>query len=488
VTEVTLTLPEAFGQAVAAYQQGRLADAEHLCGAILGVAADHFDATRLLRVIQYRGGRLIDALASYDRALALRPDHAETLSNRGNALKDLKRFAEALASYDGALAIRPDYAEAHYNRGITLKELKRLPEALASYDRAVAIRPDYAEAFNNRGDILNELRRFEEAFASYQKAQEIAPDYADAHWNEAVLRLLTGDLAAGWAKYEWRWKKPAVASRRRDFPQPQWDGVQSIADKTILLHAEQGHGDAIQFCRYVPQVAARGARVILRVAASLRKLMTSLAGVAQLVAVGEPLPAFDIHCPLLSLPHAFGTKLETIPAATPYLRAPADAVPACELRLGATRRPRIGVAWAGSRTHQNDRNRSIGLGTLLRFLDADATFVSLQKELRAGDEALLRGRDDIVHLGDGLNDFSDTAALMMNLDLMITVDTSLAHLAGALGMPVWILLPFAPDWRWLLDRDTSPWYPSARLFRQSRPDDWDEVIARVKVELNRRWT
>jgi Tfp pilus assembly protein PilF len=483
MTEVTLTLPEAFRRAVAAYQQGRLADAEQLCGAVLAVAADDFDATRLLAVVQYRGGRPFEALASYDKALAIRPDHAETLSNRGNVLKDLQRFADALASYDRALAIRPDYAEAHYNRGITLKHLKRLPEALASYDRAVAIRPGYAEAFNNRGNVLNEARRFDEAFASYRTAQELAPDYADAHWNEALLRLLTGDLVAGFAKYEWRWKKETVASAQRNFPQPLWDGVQSLDGKTILLHAEQGYGDAIQFCRYVPHVAARGARVILEVAPPLRLLMGSLSGVTQIVAAGEPLSAFEIHCPLLSLPYAFRTDIETIPAATPYLRAPADALPAWKLRLGATGRPRIGIAWAGRRTHENDRNRSIGLGTLLRLLDTGATFVSVQKELRPGDEAVLEGRRDVIHLGGMLSDFADTAALMTSLDLVITVDTSLAHLAGALGKPVWILLPFAPDWRWLLDRTTSPWYPSARLFRQASPGDWDEVIARVKAAL-----
>jgi len=211
--------------------------------------------------------------------------------------------------------------------------------------------------------------------------------------------------------------------------------------------------------------------------------MASLPGVAQIVVTGEPLPAFDTHCPLISLPHAFGTKLETIPGATPYLRPPADALPTWEALLDTAKGSRIGITWAGNPAHNNDCNRSIGLATMLPLLGVDASFVSLQKELRPGDEALLRDRGDIVHLGDLLADFTDTAALVMSLDLVITADTSLAHLAGALGKPVWILLPFTPDWRWLLDRDTSPWYPSARLFRQTRPEDWDEVIARVKAAL-----
>jgi hypothetical protein len=262
-----------------------------------------------------------------------------------------------------------------------------------------------------------------------------------------------------------------------------WDGLQSLYDKTILLHAERGYGDAIQFCRYAPQVAARGARVLLEVPAPLRQLMSSLRGVTQIFAAGESLPAFDTHCPLMSLPHAFGTKLETIPSATPYLRAPADAVSVWAQRLGATKRPRIGIAWAGAPSHENDRDRSIALRALLPLIEVDATFVSLQKELRAGDEAALQENAGIVLPGGELRDFTDTAALVANLDLVVTADTSVAHLAGALGKPVWILLPFTPDWRWLIDRNTSRWYPSARLFRQTSPEGWNEVVARVKAAL-----
>jgi hypothetical protein len=328
-----------------------------------------------------------------------------------------------------------------------------------------------------------ELRRFDEAFASFQAAQRIAPDFADAHWNEAMLRLLTGELIAGWAKYAWKWKRDTFASPPRNFPQPQWHGLVSLYDRTILLHAGSSDADAIQFCRYVPRVAARGAQVILEVAAPLRNLMTSLSGGSQIITAGDPLPGFDLHCPLDGLPHAFGTRMETIPTTVPYLHPPAAALPFWRFLLGVAKRPRIGITWAGSPTDENDRNRSIMLRTMLRLVDADATFVSLQKELRPGDETLLEAHRDVIHVADTVGDFTDMAALVMILDLIVTADTSLAHLAGALGKPVWILLPYTPDWRWLLGRDTSPWYPSARLFRQARPGDWDDVIARVKTAL-----
>jgi tetratricopeptide (TPR) repeat protein len=537
-------------QAAAAYAAGRFDDAERICVAVLDRDSGEFDAMRLLALLQHRAGRCLEALANCDRALALRPDHAETLSNRGNVLADLKRFAEALASYDKALRIEPSFAEAHYNRGLLLKGLKRFEEALASFDRAlaicpdhaqahnsrgnvlhelgrneealagydkalairqdfaeafnnrgvalyrtrqfeealssydqaIAVRPGYAEAFNNRGVALKELRRVEEALASYGKAQQLAPDYADAHWNEALLRLLIGDFALGLGKYEWRWRRASFTSSLRNFPQPQWDGTELLEGQTILLHGEQGFGDVIQFCRYVPQVTARAARVILEVAEPLCGLLASL-GATQIVAAGFRLPAFDLHCPLMSLPLAFGTRLDTIPATVPYLAAPADAAATWEARLGPRRRPRVGIAWAGNPRQENDRNRSASLKALLPLLEIDATFVSLQKDLRAGDDVLLKARDDIVNFGAALADFSDAAALVSRMDVVVSVDTSIAHLAGALGKPVLVLLCFTPDWRWLLAGDRNPWYPTVRLFRQAQPQDWDAPVAQVGAAL-----
>ena len=428
--------------------------------------------------------RFEEALASYDRALTMRPHYAEALSNRGNTLQSLRRFEEALASYDRALAARPDYAQALSNRGSVLRDLKRYDEALASYDRAIAIDPDHAEALINRGNILTEMKQFEEALASYARALAVERHSAEAHFNEAICRILIGDLERGFEKYEWRWESRQGKKDKRSFAQPLWLGADDVADKTVLLHAEQGLGDTIQFCRYAPLVAARGARVILEVQDPLRTLMTSLIGPEKIIAKGEPLPAFDMHCPLLSLPLAFRTRLETIPAVTPYLHASPQSIVDWQARLGPARRPAIGLSWSGQTTHPNNPNRAIRLDALSPLLDFDATFVNLQKHVPAGDAALLKERGDILQFGDALRDFSDTAALVANLDLVISVDTSVAHLAGAMGKPVWILLAYAPDWRWLLDRDDSPWYPTARLFRQDASRKWDAVIPRIRAALS----
>jgi tetratricopeptide (TPR) repeat protein len=420
-----------------------------------------------------------EALDSYDRALAARPNYAEALSNRGITLRELNRFEEALASYDRALAARPDFAQALSNRGNTLRDMKRLDEALASYDSALRLEPDYAEAHSNRGVILHELKRFDEALASYARAVQLRPDYGDAHYNEAQCRMLIGDFERGWTKCEWRWEAPEATRQKRNFAQPLWLGSEEVSGKTILLHGEQGFGDVIQFSRYVPLVGQRAARVILEVPGPLHELMSTLSGTPQIVGRGASLPHFDMHCPLLSLPLALGTRLETIPSTTPYLHASPQAVTSWNARLGPKTRPRIGLVWSGRSSHRNDRNRSLTLQSLLPLFDVDATFVSLQQEVRPSDVQVLRDRNDLLHFGSELKNFSDTAALAANLDLVIAVDTSVAHLAGALAKPLWVLLPFIPDWRWLLDRDDSPWYPTARLFRQDHTRIWDGVIARV---------
>jgi len=431
-------------------------------------------------------GRYDDAIESYRAALAIKPDFADARCNLGSALTHLQRYDEALASLDHALALRPDYPDALYNRGNALKVLKRYDEALASYDRTIAVRPDHADAHNNRGQVLRELARYDEAIASYDRALDLRPRHVMAHCNAAALRLLTGDFERGWAHYDWRWLKKSVIPAKRNFSQPAWNGGEPIAGKTILIHSEQGLGDTIQFCRYVPLVAARGARVIFEVQTPLQALMASLDGAAQVVPKGSPLPVLDLHCPLVSLPLAFGTRLETIPSTTGYLSAQAQHVTAWQSRLEGKRRPRIGLTWSGNRGHERDWERSIGLRTLVPLLDAfgdDVTFFSLQKDVRADDDALLKERADIFDFGNALADFSDTAALISQLDLVISVDTSVAHLAGALGKPVWILLTYFPDWRWLLGRDDSPWYPTARLFRQGESRTWDGVIARVRQAL-----
>ena len=443
-------------------------------------AVAHYSRGNVLQALN----RYEEAVASYDRAVALRPDFAEVFSNRGNALMRLRRYEEALASHDRAVALRPDFGEAFSNRGAVLQEMGRYQEALASFDRALALMPESSGAHGNRGIDLHQLRRFDEALASFRRAYEILPDNAEAHFGEAQTRLLLGDFERGWEQYEWRSRGQRLRNEWRSFTQPQWREQDEIAGKTILLHAEQGFGDTIQFCRYVPLVAERGARVILEVQEQLRELLTSLAGTAQVLATGSPLPEFDVQCPLLSLPLAFKTRLETIPSAVPYLRASSQAVKDWKKRLGRKRRPKIGLSWSGRVDTLERSYRSIPLSALLSLLDIDATFVSVQKDVRPADAALLKERSDILHFGDDIKDFADTAALISNLDLVISIDTAVAHLAGAMGKPVWILLPFIADWRWLLDRDDSPWYPTARLFRQDDTRTWDNVIARVHAALD----
>ncbi len=440
--------------------------------------------------------RYDDALACYESALRLCPDHLDALTNRGVALHDLTRYEEALASQDDALALRPDFAEALSNRGNALQELRRFDDALTSFDRALALQPDFAEAHSNRGNVLQELRRFDEALTSYERALTLRPDFADGHFNASVCRLLRGDFARGWQQHEWRWETKQLRAVKRRFSQPLWTGASDLAGKTILLHAEQGFGDTIQFCRYVPQVVERAAHVVVEVQKPLCELMKSLTGRAKILPRGAALPDFDLHCPLLSLPLAFGTRLETIPSQTPYLAAPEHKTSAWRDRLGKHElgnheRPRVGLVWAGDPrkslpgANRIDRQRSLQFDQLAPVLEVhDCEFYSLQK----GDDAQTQLRSStlsrrITDWSADFHDFSDTAALIENLDLVIAVDTAVAHLAGALGKPFWLINRYNTCWRWLVDRDDSPWYPTARLFRQDATRDWRPVIARMASAL-----
>jgi tetratricopeptide (TPR) repeat protein len=466
-------------------QVGRLSEAEAACRRAIELKSGHAEAFFNLALTLQELQRTDEAIASFDQAIALKPNYPEAYFKRGMLLQQLNRFEDALASYDQAIALKPNYPEAFNNRGVSLHELRRLEEALASYDKGLELRPETPRLLTNRGLTLQHLRRLDEALASFQRAQAIRPDYADAHLNEALVRLLTGDYVRGWPQYEWRWRMDSLKSSRRKFSKPLWLGSESVEGKSILVHREQGFGDTIQFCRFVPLLAARGARVILEVEKPLTELMTNLIGVSKVIARGDPLPDFDFHCPLLSLPLAFGTRLETIPSATPYLHAPA--VRTWQVQLDQACRPnvpRIGLVWSGRQQHKTDRDRSIRLRTLSPLLHTNATFLSLQLDVRPEDKAALQEYPNILHVGDALKDFSDTAAVVSQLDLVISVDTAAAHLAGALGRPVWILLPWVPDWRWLLEGNTSPWYPTARLFRQSEARKWANVINDVYAALS----
>jgi Glycosyltransferase family 9 (heptosyltransferase) len=336
----------------------------------------------------------------------------------------------------------------------------------------------------NKGHICADRHRFEEALSCYAAAAALPTLRPEAEFCASLVRLRLGQFAQGWRDYEWRWQQASWVPQRRDFVEPLWLGKEPLAGRTILLHAEQGFGDTLQFVRYARLVADLGATVVLEVQPALKPLLSGIAGIAQIFARGEPLPRFDLHCPLLSLPLAFGTALGTIPADIPYVRAPAERVAQWQARLGAPRKLRVGIVWAGSAVHKNNHNRSIAFDRFRALLSAsDVEFVSLQNELGAVEAAALSGHADVVPLGGELRDFADTAAVVSLLDLVVSADTAMVHLAGALGRPVWALLPFSPDFRWLLGREDSPWYPTARLFRQPRFGDWESVLARAKDAL-----
>lgn len=449
-----------------------------------------------------RGSALLDlerpeeALASYNKAIALKRDFAGAYNNRGNALRNLKRLADALASYNKAIALKPNFAEAYNNRGNMLSYFNRQEEALASYDKAIALKPDYAEAYNNRGLALRDLKRPDEALANYDRAITLEKNFAEAHWNKSLCLLQLGRFEQGWLEYEWRWKIRVPRSSMRSFPKPLWLGEDPLVDKAILLYSEQGFGDTIQFCRYAKLVADLGARVILEVPNPLISLLGNLSGVAQLAKEGSPLRQFDYQCPLMSLPLAFKTNLSNIPAKIPYLNANLEKSRFWKEKLGEKDKLRVGLVWSGGfRPNQPEvwavnLRRNIPLEKLALLKDPDIEFYSLQKGEPAESELgeLISRHWDGPHIFDFtslLNDFSDTAAFVENLDLVISVDTATAHLAGALGKPVWILNRFDSDWRWLLDRTDSPWYPTARLYGQQKVGDWDNVVRRVKTDLVR---
>jgi hypothetical protein len=427
-----------------------------------------------------------EAVGAYRQAIGHNPDLPEAHFNLGVTLYDQCKFDEALASYERAIDLKPDYADAFNNRGNVLQDLHRMDEALASYDAAIALRPMFAEALNNRGDAFLKLKRVDDALASLDGAVACAPDFAQAHLNRSVAFLLGGDYTRGWKEYEWRWQ--VEGKPRTDTP--QWQG-EDVSGKTVFLYAEQGYGDTIQFLRYAPLVAARGARVILEVPNALVRLACALPDVAQVVAAGDPAPAADLSCPLMSLPRVFATTVATIPADVPYLTPDRGAKAASwRQRLAPFSGARIGLVWAGSsRPHQPnadriDRRRSMTLAHFAKLADLPgANFVSLQKGPPASQTRTPPTGLHVHDFTDELKDFADTAALIAALDLVISVDTSVAHLAGALGKPVWLLNRFDTCWRWLLDRNDSPWYPTLRQFRQPRLGDWDSVMTDLQAAL-----
>ena len=465
---------EAFGLAAQHFRSGRGAEAEVICREILAGNPDVPEVLHLLGLVRMRLGDAKGAVEFIGRAVQLRPDDADALVNFGNALRDDGKLGEAIAAFRRAIEIRPEFAGACNNLGTALLEDGQTEAAIEAYRNAVRIDPGYADAHYHLGNALKSQGELAAAIEAYERAIPIKPDMALAHWNLSWSLLLVGQFGRGWREYEWR-NLARRGGNDRHFAQPQWRG-EDLAGKTILLHGEQGLGDAIQFIRYAPLVAQRGARVVLLCRKMLARLFRDFPGVERMITAEDALPSFDVHCPLVSLPLAFGTDLNSIPAGIPYLKAEAELVEKWKSIVGKNSSElQVGLTWAGSPTNLGDKKRSIALERLAPLGDiAGVVFHSLQKGPAAAQSppVEMKFRDH----GERLEDLADTAALIANLDLVISVDTVVAHLAGAMGKPIWLLIPFDPDWRWMVNRNDSPWYPTMRIFRQRRPGEWGGPI------------
>lgn len=524
---------------------GRFGDALAAHDRAIELASDFAEAHDNRGVALGHLGRFAEALDAHERALTLRPDSPRMLYNRAAALLRLSRPRDALVSLDRALTLSPNFPEALHNRGVALLKLRRPVEALEAIDQALAIKPDYRQALRSRGMVLVELHRpeealaacgallasddsalrvraaalmemnrpddaikdleraipgdddpaavwtlraqalhklgqFDEALSCYREAMKVEPTNPVCQWNLSNIELTQGNFADGWRWYEARWAMDGLAP---PVDRPPWLGESELTGKTILLHCEQGYGDTMQFSRYAPLLAAKGAKVILRVQPALRDLMSSLPGVSCVVDTDQPLPVSDLYCPVASLPLAMGTTLKSIPAEVPYLAADPDSMSRWSKKLGERTLPRVGFVVSGNPQHRNDRNRSMPLVLMEPLLQLNAEFVLVQQAIDERDRAILERHRELRFFGPELKSFSDTAALLSQIDLLISVDTSVAHLAGALGKPTWIMLPLTPDWRWLLNREDSPWYPTARLFRQMERGDWHWVVNGVRDAL-----
>ncbi|HXE52102.1 MAG TPA: tetratricopeptide repeat-containing glycosyltransferase family protein [Tepidisphaeraceae bacterium] len=469
------------------HQAGRLRDAEILYRQALRADCNQPDATHYLGLLADQIGRADDALRLISRSIEISPSNPAYQVNLAVLLQRQGRYAEAIAHCRRAIELAPGFAEGHANLGALFSSIGEPEKGIEPLRRALALEPTNVKARYNLAEALARAGDFAQSTAEYERILQIDPNHAQAQFGLSLVRLRQGDLARGLEGYEWRWQTGDASIPRRQFASPLWDGG-DLRGKTILLYSEQGYGDAIHFSRYAPMVAARGGRVVLECLPGLESLMASLRGVEQIVTFGRPLPAHDVRCPILSLPRVFGTRMESIPAEVPYLAAAADRIEQWRQRLGPrTDGLRIGLAWFGNSRQINNRERSIPPEMLSPLAQVPGvSFYQLQKYM---DPAAAPAAPPGLPLHDftsEIRDFVDTAALMENLDLVISTDTSVPHLAGALGRPVWLLTSFVPDWRWFLDRTDSPWYPTMRLFRQPRLREWQPVIEAVMAELRYR--
>jgi tetratricopeptide (TPR) repeat protein len=466
-------------------KRGRLDEAAELHRRAIALQPDNAEAHNNLGAVLHQQGLFPDAYACYRRALEIAPDYVDALTNLGAALKAGKKYEDALACQRRAVELRPDYAEAHNNLGNALKELGRFEEAAASYERALALQPDSVITLTNQGIVLRELGRLDEEYACYAKAMTRAPDFPEAHWNHAFALMADGDFIRGWAEYEWRWRRTGARTPVEVWPHlalPFWAGDAGNG-RTILLWSEQGLGDCIQFARYAPLVQELGWRVILEVPDSQKSLLDIFPGITVL-GEGEDLPPVDMQCPLLSLPRLLGTTVETVPAAVPYLHPDPGLAAGWANRLAPYSGFRVGVVWRGNPLHHRDRQRSMAPRWFSSCLDLPGLdVISLQVGAQPDEIAALGDGGRLLDASPHLFSYAESAALIANLDLVVSVDTSVAHLAGALGKPVWALLDSNAEWRWMRHREDTPWYPTMRLFRQTTIGDWSAVMQSVRTEL-----
>ena len=431
----------------------------------------------------HRQGKLGDAKQIYERILQKQSNHFDALQLLGSIYNQIKLPEMSLKYFNKALKINKTNPAVYNNRGNAFQALNRFGDALKSYEEALKLKPDYAEAHNNLGKTLQELERFEDALKSYEEALKLNPDYAEATWNKSLLLILIGDYLDGWMLYESRLEKEDTKKDYPSYPQIAWRGQENIQGKRILISSEQGLGDTIQFVRYLEKIHQLGAEIVLQVPTTLSNITGTIKAPVTVIDNKSKLPEFDAYCPLLSLPYVFKTTVETIPASVPYLFADQQKVSAWNQKLGVKTITRIGLVWSGAGGHKNDHNRSIPLELFTNLIDLPVEWHSMQNEYRAADKKVLESIPALKQHQDHLEDFTDTAALIECMDLVISVDTSVAHLAGALGKPTWILLPFVPDYRWMLEREDCPWYPTAKLLRQDETRDWRKVINRVVSSL-----
>ena len=465
-----------------AYQnQGQFNDAINPYQKALKIQPDFIDALDKLGICYHSLGRYEEAVQYFNQMVSANPKNSVGHNGRGISLYALGQYQEAFSSLNHALAINDKAPEIHNNIGLCLHKLNKLEDAIYHYGLALQLNPNYADAYSNRGLTFQALRKTDQATNDFDRCLLINPKHADAHWNKALIKISLGEYEEGWKLYEWRWKSFSKKWARH-YDNPLWLGEESLNRKSILIYPEQGYGDFIQFYRYIPKLQALGAKVILETPAPLINLITESSTNIEIVESGKKLPKFDFQCPIMSLPLAFKTNLDSIPNDIPYLSANEEKNKKWENKLGINIRKRIGIAWSGSKDHKNDHNRSIALEKLAPIIKMPFEFHSLQNVIRESDQAFFDNSIINNHQND-LHDFSETAALIEQMDLVITVDTAIAHLAGSLSRPFFLLLPMVSDYRWMLEISDSPWYPTATLFRQNELSSWGQVISKIKHEM-----